>query len=65
MEDNTVFSVFEVAKYLHVSPDTVRRRIREKKIPFYKVGINPLFRKSVIDRWIEEQEQENCRKGVI
>ena len=54
-----VFNVKEVAKYLSVSESTIRKLIREKKIPHYRIFSKILFDKGVIDRWLIDNEKEN------
>lgn len=54
-----VFNVKELAKYLSVSESTIRKLIREKKIPHYRIFSKILFDKEVIDRWLINNEKEN------
>ncbi|PEK99493.1 hypothetical protein CN601_23780 [Bacillus sp. AFS017336] len=49
----------EVASYLGVSIDSIYKLVREKKIPYIKVGKRILFRVSSIDEWICKQENQN------
>lgn len=48
-------SVAETADYLHVSEATVRRMIRDKDIPSFKVRNQILIRQMDVDLWIEKQ----------
>lgn len=45
------YTVEEVAKALKFHPYTIRRLIREGKIPAFKVGGQWRFRKDEIDNW--------------
>lgn len=45
----------EVAEYLSVSPGTIYNRTSKGEMPFVKVGSSLRFRRSEIDRWVEEQ----------
>lgn len=54
--ENIVFNPKELAEYMHISESTVRRMVRKKELPFYRVGTLIFFRKTVIDKWIEDQE---------
>lgn len=54
-EDSTTMNVPEVADYIGCSTSMVRKLIRKKAIPFYKVGTKIIFKKSVIDMWISNQ----------
>ena len=44
----------DIAVHLSMSEDTVRTWIREKKLPFYKVGKRYKFKISEVDAWIRE-----------
>ncbi len=48
-------AISDVAKYLHVSEPTVRRLIREKVFPFFRVRNQIFIRQIDIDQWIEKQ----------
>ena len=54
-EDSTRMNVITLSKYLGCSPSMVRKLIRTKAIPFYRVGNKILFEKSTIDWWISNQ----------
>ena len=45
----------EVADYLKVSTGTIYNRVSKGEIRFLKVGSSVRFRRSEIDRWVEEQ----------
>ncbi|MDI6808287.1 MAG: helix-turn-helix domain-containing protein [Candidatus Eisenbacteria bacterium] len=51
-DEDPIFSVKEVAKYLGVSSQWVYQRTCQKEIPFIKVGKFPRFKKSEIDHWL-------------
>lgn len=53
----STLEVKEVADYLGVSSDLIYRLVREKAIPHFRLGRRVLFKKEIIDRWIEEQMQ--------
>lgn len=48
-------SVAELAQYLHVSEPTVRRMIRDKEIPSFRVRGQIFVRQVDVDAWIERQ----------
>lgn len=56
---NETFVVEEVAKYLRCSVSGVRNLVRDRKIPFYRIGNRLFFKKSSIDLWINNQEFSN------
>ncbi|SIS89163.1 helix-turn-helix domain-containing protein [Alicyclobacillus vulcanalis] len=48
-------SIAELAKYLHVSEPTVRRLIRERTIPSFRVRGQIFVRQTDVDEWIRKQ----------
>lgn len=47
----------DAAEYLDKSPITIRRWVREKKIPYYKPGKEYLFIKEDLDEFIRRQKR--------
>jgi len=56
MEEEQLLTVEEVAQKLRKQPFTVRRFLREGKIPAYKMQGTWLVRSSDLDRFIEAQK---------
>lgn len=54
----STYTVDEVAKALKLNPYTVRRLVREGKIPAFKIGGQWRFRKDEIDRFIKNLEKQ-------
>lgn len=56
----------EAAEYLGISKTLLYAMAKEKSIPCFQVGAagsqrpQIRFRLSVLDRWMEDQEQQNC-----
>lgn len=50
-----IMTVEEVAAYLRLKPQTIYKWAQEKRIPAAKLGKEWRFRKSVVDRWLDEQ----------
>lgn len=57
MENDDIFTIKDVSTYLKLAEKTAYRLASEAKLPGFKVGGAWRFRKSEIDRWIIEQEQ--------
>lgn len=49
-----ILTIEELARYLKISKSTLYKLVREGKIPSQKVGRHWRFRKTAIDRWLEE-----------
>lgn len=57
-----IFDVAALAKYLGVHPSTIYRALRDKQIPGFKIGSDHRFRKTSIDKWIEQQEAKESKE---
>lgn len=55
-EDDTIFTVESLSKYLSVSEQWVYERVQLKEIPFIKIGKFIRFKKGSIDKWLTGQE---------
>ena len=53
---NQMLTVKELSNYLCVSESTIRKMVREYKIPFIRILSKILFDKSKIDFWIETEQ---------
>ena len=53
--DHDILTLEEVAEYLRLKPQTIYKWAQEKRIPAVKLGKEWRFRKSVLDRWLDEQ----------
>ena len=51
-----IMTIREVADYLKLTEKTAYRLTAEGKIPGFKVGGSWRFKKTDIERWIEEQK---------
>jgi excisionase family DNA binding protein len=50
-----VMNIRQASQYLGVSPDTLYKYVSEELIPAFKLGNRWKFKKSVLDRWMENQ----------
>ena len=51
-------TVKEAAPYIGASEYKLREMVRQKEVPHYRIGNRILFRKEVLNQWIEHQENE-------
>lgn len=56
---NEIMTTEDLAKYLHMNRQVVARLAREKKSPSISLAKKWLFKKSVIDKWLEDRIREN------
>ena len=54
VENEHVFTIGELSKYLKVSTSTLYKLLAEGKVPGQKVGRHWRFSKAVIDKWLAE-----------
>jgi excisionase family DNA binding protein len=52
---NDILTLEEVASYLRLTPQTIYKWAQENRIPAVKLGKEWRFRKSIIDRWLDDQ----------
>ena len=64
MTDNEIMTLEEVAAYLKLKPQTIYTWAQEKKIPAAKLGKEWRFKRSVIDRWINQHFDPKFR-GLV
>lgn len=55
-----IFTVKEVANYLHCSQSTIRKLLKNNQIPSFRVAYRIFFKKSLIDLWITNQSMRSC-----
>jgi excisionase family DNA binding protein len=53
--DHEILTLEEVAHYLRLKPQTIYKWAQEQRIPAVKLGKEWRFRKSILDRWLDEQ----------
>jgi len=53
--DHEILTLEEVADYLRLKPQTIYKWAQERRIPVVKLGKEWRFRRSVLDRWLDEQ----------
>jgi excisionase family DNA binding protein len=61
--EETFFTVQELAQYLRMKPITIYKHASKGELPGFKVGASWRFKKSSIDKWIEEQEKDIAKKS--
>lgn len=55
----------EAAEYLRLNVQTLRRLVREKEIPGFKVGGAWRFKKSKLDEWVEGREAARLAPTIL
>jgi|SRR3989337_484274 len=52
--EDTIFDKKGLAEYLNVPVTWVDKKVSFNEIPYFKAGKYPRFKKSIIDKWIED-----------
>lgn len=53
-----------IGEFLNLEEGTVRRNVRNRLLPTYRVGTTICARKSTLLAWISAQERENATGGI-
>lgn len=61
---NDTLNIKELSKYLKCSVSGVRNLVRDKRIPYFRVGNRLFFKTSSIDLWIANQEISNMQDSA-
>jgi excisionase family DNA binding protein len=57
-----VMNIRQASQYLGISSDTLYKYVNEQEIPGFKLGNRWKFRKSLLDRWMDEKSAAHeCR----
>ena len=56
-----LLTIEELAKYLKISKYTLYKMLEKGKVPGFKIANQWRFKKSDIDRWIEEQRKPTVK----
>lgn len=59
LTNNDILTVKEAAEYLHISQWLIGKLVREKKIPHHRWGRRIFFKKSNLDKIIEQKEEKS------
>jgi excisionase family DNA binding protein len=55
-ENREVLNLRQAAHYLGITPDTLYKHVAENaSLPAFKIGNRWRFKKSLLDRWMDEQ----------
>lgn len=60
-----ICDIQELASYLKVSVSEIRKLVREKKVPFFRVGNRLRFDLKKINSWLEDLEKEAQKFSLI
>lgn len=61
-KEKRVLDSVEAAQYFGISYWLIRKLVREKKIPYYKIESKTLFTKEILDKYIQDSLEEPRKK---
>jgi excisionase family DNA binding protein len=61
METREVMGVRDAAAYLGISRETLHKYLNENRIPAFRLGSRWRFKKTVLDRWMETESNQERR----
>lgn len=60
-----ICNVKELSNYLQISIPQIRKLVREKKIPYFRVGNRIKFDQNEINKWIEKLQEKETKKSLF
>ena len=60
-----ICNVKELSNYLQTSIPQIRKLVREKKIPYFRVGNRIKFDLNEINKWIEKAQEKELEMSVF
>jgi len=54
--NSNILDIKQCAEFLNISISLIRKLVRKKEIPFYRIGAKLLFSKSEIENWLKTQQ---------
>ncbi len=60
-----VCNIKELSIYLQTSIPQIRKLVREKKIPYFRVGNRIKFDLNEINKWIEKLQEKEAEMSVF
>lgn len=55
---SNMLDVKQLSEYLNISISLIRKLVRNKDIPYNRIGVKLLFSKSEIDNWLKESQND-------
>lgn len=55
----------DISIYLNMSESTIRKFVREKRIPYFRIGYRIKFNLEKIDEWLEELSEKEFKNSLF
>jgi excisionase family DNA binding protein len=63
--EKEICGIKEVAKYLNMSESGVRKLVREKRIPYFRILSSIKFDLKEINKWINELSKKESKNSIF
>lgn len=60
-----VLNIIELSEYLHCSTSSIRKLIKNKEIPYFRIGNKLYFNKDLINKWVYGQPTNTLLHEVV
>ena len=60
-----IYNIKDLSGYLKISISEIRKLVRERKIPHFRVGNRIMFDLKSINNWVEKLEEIESKKSVF
>lgn len=60
-----ICDIQELSSYLKVSVSEIRKLVRSKRIPHFRIGNRLKFDLKKINSWLDDLEAENTKKHIL
>lgn len=55
----------DISIYLNMSESTIRKFVREKRIPYFRIGYRIKFNLEKIDEWLEKLSEKEFKNSLF
>ena len=55
----------DISIYLNMSESTIRKFVREKRIPYFRIGYRIKFNLEKIEEWLEELSEKEFKNSLF
>ena len=52
---HSIMTAAEIAQYLRIHPSTIYKLLRQRQIPFFKIGSDYRFDRDAIEKWMNRK----------
>lgn len=61
----TILDLKEISNYLNISESKIRKLVKERKIPFFRIGNRLRFNLQEINKWVEKNQEKESLNSLF